>query len=237
MTLVGMVFARGGSKGIPNKNLQLVAGKSLIERAIDTALASHKVERIIVSTDSTEIAEVAIAAGAEVPFLRPAHLAEDSSSEWFAWRHALAFLNKSDGILPDAMISIPTTSPLRLVSDIDACIEAYYQGGWDTLITVTEAQRNPYFNMVQIDPGGRASIAVTPPSDIVRRQDSPVLFDICTIAYVVRAEFVLEHDSMWDGRVGTVVIPQERALDIDTPFDLKLAELILNDQAQSDRTN
>lgn len=234
MNKVAMIFARGGSKGIPNKNLQLVAGKSLIQRAIDTALASVNVDRIIVSTDSTEIAKVAIAAGAEVPFLRPAYLAEDSSAEWFAWRHALAYLDKSDGVLPDAMISIPTTSPLRLVSDIDACIEAYDQGGWDAVITVSEAQRNPYFNMVQIDSSSRASIAVKPPSDLVRRQDSPVLFDICTIAYVVRAEFVLQHDSMWDGRVGTVVIPQERALDIDTPFDLKVADLILNDQAQSD---
>ncbi len=230
MTMVGMIFARGGSKGIPNKNLQVVAGKPLITRAIETAKAVAGLDRLIVSTDSNEIANVALAAGAEVPFLRPEHLADDASAEWLSWRHALTFLKETGGTLPNAMVSIPTTSPLRLAIDVDACITAYHQGGWDAIITVTQAQRSPYFNMIRMGPDGQASIVLKTPTDFVRRQDAPQFYDMCTVAYVVRAEFVLQNDSLWAGRVGAVEIPQERALDIDTPFDLRLAELILNDQ-------
>jgi N-acylneuraminate cytidylyltransferase len=225
--MVGVIFARGGSKGVPNKNLQVVAGKPLITRAIETAKAADGLDRLIVSTDSTEIAAVALAAGAEVPFLRPRHLAEDVSAEWLSWRHALAFLKEADGVLPTALVSVPTTSPLRLASDVDACITAYQRGSWDAIITVTEAQRNPYFNMVRLGADNQASIAFESPVHFVRRQDAPQFYDMCTVAYVARAEFVLESESLWSGRVGAVVIPQERSLDIDTHFDLKLADLLL----------
>jgi N-acylneuraminate cytidylyltransferase len=230
VAMVGMIFARGGSKGIPNKNLQVVAGKPLITRAIETGQATAGLDRLIVSTDSDEIAEIALAAGAEIPFMRPNHLASDTSAEWLSWRHALVFLRETDGALPNAMVSIPTTSPLRLASDVDACITAYQQGSWDAIVTVTEAQRSPYFNMVSINPSGQASIAVEPSTNYMRRQDAPQLYDMCTVAYVVRGEFVLQSESLWSGRVGAVVIPQERALDIDTPFDLRLAQLLLGDQ-------
>ena len=228
MTQVGMIFARGGSKGIPNKNLQLVGGKPLITRAIETAQATVGIDRLIVSTDSKEIASTSLGAGAEVPFMRPAHLASDASPEWLSWKHALSFLKETDGTLPDVMVSIPTTSPLRLASDVETCITAYRQGGWDAIVTVTEAQRSPYFNMVRMNPGGQARIALDAPTNFIRRQDTPQLYDMCTVAYVVRSEFVFESESLWSGRVGTVVIPQERALDIDTPFDLRLAQLLMN---------
>lgn len=230
MTMVGVIFARGGSRGIPNKNLQVISGKSLITRAIETAQASVGIDRLIVSTDSKEIADAALGAGAEVPFLRPRNLAVDASPEWLSWRHALTCLKEADGSLPTAMVSIPTTSPLRLPCDVDACITTFHQGGWDAVITVTAAQRSPYFNMVRMDSEGQSSVAVKPPENYVRRQDAPQLYDMCTVAYVVRSEFVLQNDSLWTGRVGAVEIPQERALDIDTPFDLRLAELILNDR-------
>ena len=164
MTLVGVIFARGGSKGIPNKNLQLVAGKPLVTRAIETAQAIAGIDRLIVSTDSNEIAAVSLAAGAEVPFIRPAHLASDASPEWLSWRHALSFLKETEGVLPKAMVSLPTTSPLRLASDVEACITAYQQGGWDAIVTVTQAQRSPYFNMVRMDSDGQARIALDSPT-------------------------------------------------------------------------
>ena len=227
MTLLGVIFARGGSKGIPNKNLQLVAGKPLVTRAIETAQAIVGIDRLIVSTDSHEIAAVSLAAGAEVPFIRPAHLASDESAEWLSWRHALTFLKETEGFIPEAMVSLPTTSPLRLASDVEACITAYQLGGWDAIVTVTQAQRSPYFNMVRMDSDGQARIALDSPTNFARRQDTPQLYDMCTAASVIRSEFVFESDSLWSGRVGAVVIPQERALDIDTPFDLRLAELLL----------
>lgn len=235
MTTVGMIFARGGSKGIPNKNLQVVAGKSLLERAIETAQAVAGLDRVIVSTDSKEIASAAKDAGAEVPFIRPHYLADDMSAEWLSWQHAMSFLRESEGVAPSAMVSIPTTSPLRLASDIDACITAYQLGDWDAIVTVAEAQRSPYFNMVSIDPSGQASIAVQLPTSYVRRQDSPKLYDLCTVAYVVRSEFIFQSETLWSGRVGAVVVPQERALDIDTPFDLRLAQLLLGNNTAPNR--
>ena len=222
-----MIFARGGSKGIPNKNLQLVAGKPLVTRAIETAQAVAGIDRLIVSTDSNEIAAASLAAGAEVPLPKPVGLASVDSPEWLSWRHVLSFLKETEGVLPEAMVSVPTTSPLRLASDIEACITAYQQVGWDAIVTVTQAQRSPYFNMVRMDSDGQARIALDSPTSFVRRQDTPQLYDMCTAAYVIHAEFVFESESLWSGRVGAVVIPQERALDIDTPFDLRLAELLL----------
>jgi CMP-N-acetylneuraminic acid synthetase len=160
MAPVGFIFARGGSKGIPNKNLQTVGGRPLITRAIETGQATAGIERILVSTDSDEIAEVALAAGAEVPFLRPEQLAGDASPEWLSWKHALTFLEEMDGQLPESFVSIPATSPLRLTSDVEACLTAYGQGNWDAIITVTEAQRNPFFNMVSLDSSAQVHIAL-----------------------------------------------------------------------------
>ena len=228
MTAVGMIFARGGSKGIPDKNLVEVAGIPLITRAVDTAKAVRGLDRIIVSTDSEQIADLARAAGAEVPFTRPAALARDEAPEWLAWRHALEYLRDEGGGLPDVMVSVPTTAPLRLPSDVEAVITEFESGDWDAVITATPARRSPYFNMIGIDPSGAASLALIPAEGFARRQDTPVLYDVCTVAYAVLPRHVLDNAYLFDGRVGTVLIPVERSLDIDTPFDLHLAELILS---------
>ena len=124
MSIVGFIFARGGSKGLPGKNIRPFCGKPLIAWSIDHARAVSRIDRVIVSTDSHEIAEVALAAGAEVPFIRPAELAQDNSSEWLAWRHALNFVRQTDGALPEVMVSIPTTAPLRVPDDIKRCVDA-----------------------------------------------------------------------------------------------------------------
>jgi len=125
MKTYAFIFARGGSKGLPNKNLRFLAGKPLIGWSIDVAKKVSCINRIIVSTDSHEIAEVAVSYGAEVPFIRPAELATDASSEWLSWRHALDYLTKQEGDLPDIMLSLPATAPLRSVDDVDKCINAY----------------------------------------------------------------------------------------------------------------
>lgn len=228
MSAVGMIFARGGSKGIPDKNVVEVAGIPLITRAVDTARAVNGLDRVIVSTDSDRIVELALAAGAEVPFMRPAALARDEAPEWLAWRHALEYLRDEGGGLPDVMVSVPTTSPLRLPSDVEAVLETFRAGNWDAVVTATPARRSPYFNMIQVDESGRASLPLPPAEGFSRRQDVPALYDVCTVAYAVRPGHVLDNGYLFDGRVGTVLIPAERSLDIDTPFDLLLAELLLS---------
>jgi CMP-N-acetylneuraminic acid synthetase len=227
MSVVSLICARSGSKGLRGKNLRSLAGRSLLARAIDLSRAVSRVDRVIVSTDSTDIAEEARKSGADVPFLRPASLAEDDSPEWLVWRHALAYLKEVDGAYPDTLLVVPTTAPMRAVVDIERCLDEFQNGLGDVVVTVTEAHRSPYFNMVATRPDGTVGLAIPPGRSIVRRQDTPEIFDVTTVAYVARPEFVMTHGGIFDGRVRYVVVPRERALDIDTPLDFRIAECLM----------
>jgi len=227
MKATAFIFARGGSKGLPRKNILPLGGKPLIAWSIEHALAVNRVERIIVSTDSEDIAAIAREYGAEVPFIRPAGIAGDDSSEWLAWQHALNFLLETDGKLPEVMLSVPATAPLRLPLDIENCLDEYEKGGADMVITITDAHRSPYFNMVKKDKDGTVGLVIQQESVIARRQDSPVVFDMATIAYVARPEFVMTQSATFEGRVRAVHVPRERAIDIDTLFDFQIAECLL----------
>lgn len=231
MKAVAFIFARGGSKGLPGKNIRPLNGKPLIVWAIEHALAVKRIDRVIVSTDSDEIAELARQYGAEVPFMRPAELAGDNSPEWLAWRHALNYLRESTGALPEVMVSVPTTAPLRLPIDIENCLDEYKKGNVDMVITVTDAHRSPYFNMVKANADGTVGLVIPPGSAIARRQDAPVVYDMATVAYVARPEFVMTHNATFEGRVRMVHVPTERAIDIDTLLDFQIAESLLNIRA------
>ena len=224
MKTVAFIFARGGSKGLPGKNIRPLAGKPLIAWSIEHAQAVERIERVIVSTDSQEIADVALQYGAEVPFMRPEELSSDASPEWLAWRHALNFLLEKEGAFPDVMVSIPCTAPLRLPLDIENCLDEYELGEVDVVITVTDAHRSPYFNMVKENTDGTVCLVIPPQTAVTRRQDSPQVYDMATVAYVVRPDFVMTHESTFEGRVRAVRVPIERAIDIDTPIDFKIAE-------------
>lgn len=222
--IVGFIFARGGSKGLPRKNIYPLAGKPLIAYAIETAKASDLIDRVVVSTDDTEIAEVARAYGAEAPFIRPAELARDDSPEWLAWQHAIQTVKQEHEI--DVFVSIPATSPLRTVEDVNNCINTFLMGETDLVITVTPAARNPYYNMVVLDNGANARLVITD-IPIHRRQDAPSVYDMTTVAYVASPKYILRASYLFSGRIKAVVIPRERALDIDDPLDLEFAEFLL----------
>lgn len=228
MKAVAFIFARGGSKGLPGKNIYPLCGKPLIAWSIEHALAVKRIVRIIVSTDSKEITAVARSYGAEVPFIRPAELARDHSPEWLAWRHALDYLRETTGVLPDVMVSVPTTAPLRLAVDIENCLDEYEKGDVDMVITVTAAHRSPYFNMVKTNADGTVGLVNPPQLAIACRQDVPVVYDMTTVCYVANPEFVLTHNAPFEGRVKAVQVPIERAIDIDTLLDLQVAESLLN---------
>lgn len=224
------IFARGGSKGIPRKNIKPLAGKPLIAYAIEIALRCPGLGRVTVSTDDTEIADIASVYGAEVPFMRPAELASDTASEWLAWRHAIDWVEKQQGAF-DIFVSLPTTSPFRSTEDVAACI-ALLESDPDTdvVVTVKKAERSPYFNMVKLDASGYASLVIPPRGQVLHRQDAPVVFDMTTVAYVARTSFIKRCSGLFEGRMRAVEIPAERALDIDTPYDFKLAEFLAKDQ-------
>lgn len=228
--LTAFVFARGGSKGLPGKNLRLLGGKSLLAHAVETALAVDRIDRVVVSTDDEAIAAEARNVGAEVPFMRPDDLAGDASPEWLAWRHALEKMAEVDGKPLDVFVSVPTVSPLRRAEDVAACIERFDEGDVDVAFVVTEARRSPYFNMVSLDAAGHAGLVI-PPSELHhRRQDVPVVYDMTTVCYVARADFVRRADGLFDGKAGVSVVPPERAVDVDTALDMRIAEALYADR-------
>ena len=192
----------------------------------------NRIDRVIVSTDSEEIAAVAREYGAEVPFIRPAEMARDNSPEWLAWRHALNYFRESTGALPEVMVSVPATAPLRHALDIENCLDEYEKGDAEMVITVTEAHRSPYFNMVKANLDGTVGLVNPSQSTIARRQDAPVVYDMATVCYVANPEFVMTHNATFEGRVKAVLVPVERAIDIDTLLDFQIAECLLNIREQ-----
>jgi len=227
VSCVALICARGGSKGLPGKNIRPLGGRPLIAWAISQAAAVRRVDRVIVSTDSEEIASVARHAGADVPFIRPAELAQDTSPEWLVWRHALTYLKETTGSFPEALMVVPATAPLRAVTDLERCLDEYERTDADTVITVTDAHRSPYFNMVKVREDGAVELVIPRDVSIARRQDVPVVYDITTVGYVVSPSFVMARNGIFEGRVRHIHIPPERALDIDTPLDFKIAECLI----------
>jgi N-acylneuraminate cytidylyltransferase len=186
---------------------------------------------VIVSTDSEAIASAARDSGADVPFMRPAELASDAASEWLSWQHALYYLKTSEGEYPDALMVVPATAPFRAAEDLERCLDVFERGDVDTVITVTDAHRSPYFNMVAARSDGYVGVVLQPAATVVRRQDAPPVYDMTTVGYVSRPEYVMASLGLFEGRVRAVHVPVERALDIDTPLDFQIAELLLQDRS------
>ena len=218
MRAVAFIFARGGSKGLPGKNLRLLNGKPLLEYSIETAKKVRNINDIFVSTDCDSIAAVALNNGAKV-INRPKELAKDTSPEWMAWRHAVAYVQDNFGIF-DIFVSLPATSPLRRVQDVETAIEKLQISDADICISVTPAGRSPYFNMVEVRENGAADLVIKSKNAVSRRQDAPKVYDITTVVYAASVSFVEKNSSIFAGRVVVTVVPKLRAVDIDDIYDL-----------------
>ncbi len=221
------IFARGGSKGLPGKNIRVLGDLPLIAHAIKTGQDSEWIDQVFVSTDDPEIADVARGYGAEVPFLRPAALASDQAPERLAWRHAVTWVEQSELPPMDVMVSLSPTSPLRTSGEVDQGIRRFFDGDWNTVIAVSRSDRHPSFNVVHLADGGSVGLVNPPQCPGVRRQDFDPVYDIATAFYVTSPRFVMETDSFWEGRVGAVEIPVEHAVDIDGELDFEFAEFLL----------
>lgn len=216
------IFARGGSKGLPGKNKKLFDGIPLLAHSIQLALKTSSISRVFLSTDCEELAQIGRTYGAEVPFMRPAELALDTSPEWLSWRHAVAEVEKLYGEF-DMFVSLPPTAPLRSVDDVEACITLLTEDV-DIVVTCTPAARNPYFNMLRQNDNGSFDIAFTPETPFTRRQDAPQFYDMTTVAYVTRPLFIKKNSGIFDGKLTAHCVPIERAIDIDTILDFELAQ-------------
>jgi len=226
MKTFAFIFARGGSKGVPGKNIRNLGGKPLLAHSIDMAKKVNEISRIFVSTDDQEIANIGIEYGAEI-INRPAKLAQDDSAEWDAWKHAIEWLEKK-GECFDKFASLPTTSPLRNKSDIIKCLDALDEKT-DIVVTVTETSRSPYFNMVSVH-NGEVKLLVESEKTYTRRQDVPKAYDMTTVAYVAHPSFIKHHNKIFEGKVKSVLIPKERAIDIDDEIDFRIAEMLINER-------
>ena len=232
-SIIAFIFARGGSKGVPGKNIRLLAGKPLIGWAIEQARSVDCIDQVIVSTDDPVIAEIAKDFDAAVPALRPKELATDTSPEWLSWQQSLRLFNSMNGYFPERMVVLPTTAPLRKPVDIVRCVDLSFTSDADLVLTVTPAARNPYYNMVVRRHDGSVAL-LAGDGGVASRQTAPTCYDMTTVAYVAKPAFVLNSTSMFtgDGRIEAVDIPQERALDIDTELDFKIAEALFSENFQ-----
>lgn len=228
--VVAIIPARGGSKGLPSKNIRHLAGRPLIAHSIDVGRASRLVDRVIVSTDDDEIATVAVEHGAEVPFLRPSDLAEDDTPDLPVFRHALEWLADHEQWEPDVVVQLRPTSPLRRVDDVDRAIEELdRRPDIDSVRSVTEPFENPY-KMWSVDDDGLLAPLV--PSDLAEpfnmpRQRLPDTYWQTGAIDVMRRRTVLDDGSMTGNRIAPVFVEALGAVDIDTQASLDLVEWMI----------
>ena len=226
-TIVAGIFARGGSKGVPGKNLRVVGGQSLIQRAVTQATQARHVTRVLCSTDSQEIADEAARYGAEVPWLRPAELAQDTSREWDSWCHMVRYL-RDHGDDPMYLMAVPCVAPLRTLEDLNKCTDLASSSGADVIMAVSDAHKNPWFNMVTIDETtSQVRLVNEPAQRIYNRQAAPQVYDVSTVAFIIKCDYLLEATSIYDGETRAVVLPKTHCVDIDTEDDIAYAEFLL----------
>ncbi|GBF10550.1 acylneuraminate cytidylyltransferase family protein [Tepidibacillus infernus] len=219
--ILGIIPARGGSKGVPRKNIREVAGKPLIAWTIEEARKSKYIDRLILSSDDKEIIQVANEYDCEVPFVRPKKLARDDTPGIDPVLHAIETLHGFDYI-----VLLQPTSPLRRVDDIDGCIEKCLRNLYDYCVTVNEADKSPYW-MYAIE--NDKMVAVLSQDKIInRRQESPKVYVLNGAIYIAKTEKLVESKTFLTNETVPYIMPKERSLDIDTEFDLKIVEILLN---------
>lgn len=217
-SIPAFIFCRGGSKGIPFKNLQEINGSSLLKISIDLLKNNNFISEIYLSTDSKTISDEGKANGATI-IKRPDELATDFSDELLSWQHAVKIINYNG-----PFIVTPVTSPLRNNLDIQLGIEKYFEGNYDIVFGVTEPSHNPFLNMVIVEKEFIFPLNKT--NMVSRRQDAPKVFGVTTLLYVTNTDYLLSTNKLLNGKCGFIEIPNERAIDIDTKFDLELARIL-----------
>jgi CMP-N,N'-diacetyllegionaminic acid synthase len=227
MRTLGIIPARGGSKGIPRKNIQPLLGRPLLWYTARTALLSARLTRVVLSTEDEEIAEVGRSCGLDVPFMRPPELARDSSPTLPVLQDVVSRLEKA-GEQYDAIMTLQVTSPLRRTSDIDGAIELLETTGADSVISFTGVGARHPSKMKSIDSDGRV---VDPPftmaSEGPRRQDLTPIYRREGSIYLTRRDVLLRQNSLAGADCRAWLIPEEWSLDVDSPFDLFLAAQML----------
>ena len=230
-SILCLINARGGSKGVPGKNIKLLNGKPLIGWSVDVARQSRLIKKIVVSTDSEEIARVATQYGAVAPFIRPAELATDAAKQIDVVTHALKFL-ESMGERYDYVCVLQPTCPLRSVGDVDGALELLISSGADSVITVTDVGGLHPRTLYKLHEGdNKLAPYVESSKRGVVRQDFETLYWRTGSVYAMKRDVVIK-GSLYGEDTRGYKVPEERAFNIDTPFDFELTEAWLKFKTQ-----
>ena len=224
MKTLAIVLARGGSKGILKKNIRLLAGKPLIVYSIEAALKSKYIDKVVVSTEDTEIAKIAKKHNVEV-IERPRELALDDTPSLPVLKHSIKFLEDNRGYRANVVVVLQPTSPLRKVSDIDKCIEKLVKEKCDSIITLRKVEHPPHW-MVKLDMQDRIR-EFFKLDKIDRRQDIPDIYIPNGAVFVTWQNTITKHNTIRGPDTRGVLMPQERSLDIDTELDFLIAEKLI----------
>ena len=226
--IVGVITARGGSRAVPKKNIALVGGKPLIAWTIEAALQSRALDHVMVSTDDDEITDVSRRCGADVPFKRPAELGRDDSSQIAVITHAMQWLESQKSWKPEYVMLLQPTSPLRTTEDIQAAVDLALAKQADGVVSVCVARHHPSI-IVQITSEGTLAdfMGGTPQHLDRRRQECPPAYALNGAIFLTRRRIVLDQHTFYPVRTFAYVMPPERSLDIDDPWDLHVANMMM----------
>lgn len=224
------ICARGGSKGVKNKNIKELCGKPLIAYTIEQAIASGLFEHIVISTDSDAIASVAREYGADVFFKRSAEMASDTAGKLDVIRDAFVRSEAHYQETFDYLIDLDATAPLRSVEDIVNSFNQFLQNGNDNLITAMPSRRSPYFNLVEVDLNGKVALSKQLENTVLRRQDAPKSYDMNASIYIWKRGAILNENSLFLDSTGLYVMPEERSIDIDNELDFEFVEFLMRKQ-------
>lgn len=223
------ICARGGSKGVKNKNIKFINGKPLIAYTIKQAKKSNLFEHIVVSTDSDDIIAVSKEYGAEVFFKRSEDMASDTAGKLDVIRDDFIRSEEHYNCKFDYLIDLDATAPLRKVDDIINSFKQFIDNNNDNLITAMPSRRSPYFNLIEINNDGKVSLSKTLDDKILRRQDAPKSYDMNASIYIWERDTILNKNSIFLENTGLFIMPEERSIDIDTELDYKFVEFLIKE--------
>lgn len=235
--VLAIIPARGGSKGVLRKNIRPIAGRPLIAYTIECALSARRLfHRVIVSTDDEEIASVARAYGAEVPFMRPEELARDNSPSVPALQHAVRFIEEQDGVRMDWVCALQPTEPFRTAEDLQQCLDLGISGGCDSVISVVQVFATHPILMKRIENDQLLPFCVEEREGTRRQDYTPAAYMRNGAVYLTRRDVLMEQGSVWGTFIRPYVMPMERSVSIDSELDLKLADLMMSKQIVLERS-
>jgi len=233
MRILLTICARGGSKGVKNKNIREISGKPLIVYTIETAKKWGKANRIVCSSDSNDILEIAEKHGVDIPFIRPKELSNDDVGKVEVIRHAAVECEKKYNEKYDIIVDLDVTAPIRSKHDLDNCLKIFNEKKPDVLFSVVKARKNPYFNMVEEKADGFVKIVKPLENDVLSRQNAPKVYDLNASIYFYDREFLFDKKNETvtsTDKAAIYVMDDISAVDIDSELDFRFIEFLIENK-------